>query len=194
MPIHLTRGSFFLDVRQLAARGEFAIPADDAPASQCAETEESHQTHDSNLRCVRAASSMPVELVVCAGCSTGRQSYGTLGKWLDRLRTPPAVSGQSMFHRETWRVASWRRPKSHMVDPNESSRPKPSTPCSQKLFFFGGADLSVVRQKSRSLGTWNGRLRVRSLRTDRSERLKFDRALARRRAPRANNSDDQQKM
>src|SRR5262245_16675458 len=106
MSVHLARRSFFLDVRQLAARGEFAIPADDAPASECAETEKPHQTHDSNLRWVWAASGMPVELVLCARRSIGSQSRGTLGKRQDHVRTPSAVIRDSMFHHETWRVAS----------------------------------------------------------------------------------------
>jgi len=38
-----------------------------------------------------AASGMPVELVMCAGRSTGRQRCGIFGKSPDHLRTPPAV-------------------------------------------------------------------------------------------------------
>src|SRR5262245_51903472 len=147
MAVHLTGRSFFLDVRQLTTRSEFAIPADDASARECTETKEPHQTHDSILRCVWAASGMPVELVVCARRQTEPRSPGTFGKWHDRVRTPPAVSRHPMFHPETWRVASWRRPKSQMGDPTAGESLAERAHGSQKLFFLGGVDITIVRQE-----------------------------------------------
>src|SRR5262245_8253917 len=99
-----------------------------------------------------------------------------------------------MFHHETWRVASWRRPKSQMGDPTETRLPRTTALEVRNCSSSGALTSPRFVSKSRSLGIWNWRLWVRSLRTDRSERLKFDRALACRRPSRANNSDDKQEM
>jgi len=56
MAVHLARGTLFLDVSQLAAGRELAIPADHTSASKCPETQEPHQTHGSILHGVRVQS------------------------------------------------------------------------------------------------------------------------------------------
>ena len=71
MPVRLAGSAFFLDVRQFTARGELAIPTDDAPAGECSKPQEPHQTHGPILRIRQAAISMPAEVKVCASLHLG---------------------------------------------------------------------------------------------------------------------------
>ena len=61
MPVAAARLAFLLDIRNFAARGHFAVPADDAAAGERGEAEKPNETHDalhqekllSNLYAVR---------------------------------------------------------------------------------------------------------------------------------------------
>jgi hypothetical protein len=78
MTVLLAAKAFFFDVGQFAARGELAIPADDAPATKCTKPQEPHQTHRLDPPASAGAIVVPAELGVCAMRVNESRSAGML--------------------------------------------------------------------------------------------------------------------
>ena len=70
MAVEFAAGALLFYVSQLAVCGKFAIPTDDTPASECAKTQEPHETHGPILRCMAFSN-------LCA--RPCRHAYGDIG-------------------------------------------------------------------------------------------------------------------